>query len=131
MVEDKIHSRGTGPRNQLTHQPTDGRSREGGGRFGEMERDSVIAHGSAHFLRDRLCENSDAFPVPFCKSCGLIAERKHSTRFGRGIQNMNFCRFCKSDNIVVLTMPYASFLLIRELQAMGVSMQTFIDEKKG
>ena len=130
MVNDKIHSRSTGPKNQMTRQPTEGRSRNGGIRFGEMERDSMIAHGAAHCLRDRLCDNSDAFPVPFCRECGQIAEVKHSTRFGRGKINQNYCRFCDScDNVVILTIPYASYLLIRELQAMSINMSVFVDEE--
>ena len=124
LVNDKIHSRAEGPKNQITRQPTEGRSRNGGIRFGEMERDGMIAHGAAYCLRDRLCENSDAFSVPFCRSCGLIAEHKHSTRFGRGLHNQNYCRFCdSSENVIVLTIPYASYLLIRELQAMNINMQ--------
>jgi DNA-directed RNA polymerase I subunit RPA2 len=59
MVSDKSQVRATGPVNQLTRQPVKGRKKHGGIRFGEMERDSLIAHGVSFMLHDRLMNSSD------------------------------------------------------------------------
>ena len=72
MVEDKINYRATGPKKLLTHQPTQGRSNEGGMRIGEMERDGLIAHGMSKFLHESMMDRSDGTEVQFDRERGAI-----------------------------------------------------------
>ena len=118
MVEDKIHSRARGPVQILTRQPMEGRARGGGLRFGEMERDAIIAHGTAHVLRDRLFEQSDKFKCLICRKCGIFA--KH-TREGGG-----WCKACQTSNVVEIGIPFAFKLMCQELMAMNIAPRLIV-----
>ncbi|KAI8622243.1 hypothetical protein BC830DRAFT_1163145 [Chytriomyces sp. MP71] len=109
MVMDKMHARASGPRANLTRQPTEGRSRDGGLRVGEMERDCLIGHGTSSLLIERLLISSDIYDAEVCSDCGLIG----------GWQG--WCQYCKSQSgIVKITVPYACKLLFQELISMNV-----------
>ena len=115
MVEDKIHSRSTGPMVLLTRQPAEGRARDGGLRFGEMERDCMISHGSLKFLKERMIDVSDNYRVFVCKKCGMISPVNPDD----GIYS---CKKCNNYvDFAEVRIPYACKLLIQELESMSIS----------
>ncbi|KAI2797840.1 DNA-directed RNA polymerase III subunit RPC2 [Blomia tropicalis] len=108
MVSDKVHSRSIGPTTSLTRQPTEGRSRDGGLRVGEMERDCLIGHGTAFSLLERFMLSSDVCEMDVCNSCNFLAAGQ-------------FCMKCNSsEDIIKVQIPYAFKLLVQELFSMGV-----------
>ncbi|CAH1388640.1 unnamed protein product [Nezara viridula] len=108
MVQDKMHARSRGPRAVLTRQPTEGKSREGGLRVGEMERDCLISYGASMMLIERLMISSDAFDVDVCNLCGRLAYS-------------GWCHGCNSSaSVSTIRIPYACKLLFQELQSMNV-----------
>ncbi|THY99384.1 beta and beta-prime subunits of DNA dependent RNA-polymerase [Aureobasidium pullulans] len=120
MVDDKIHARARGPTQILTRQPVEGRARDGGLRFGEMERDCMIAHGASAFLKERLLDVSDAFRVHVCEICGLM------TPIASLKKNQFECRPCKNKTeIAQIIIPYAAKLMFQELAAMNVATRMY------
>ncbi|KAF4671681.1 DNA-directed RNA polymerase III subunit RPC2 [Perkinsus chesapeaki] len=118
MVMDKIHARSTGPVNQLTRQPTEGRAKDGGLRLGEMERDCLVAYGASNLLLERLMLSSDVFTASVCRRCGLLSYQNGT------------CKLCgTSENIVDIRMPYACKLLFQELQAMNVCPRLKVESR--
>lgn len=111
MVVDKIHARVAGPLDTLTHQPVAGRSRDGGLRFGEMEKDCMLSHGSTRILKECLFDRSDKYVIPVCMGCGNIPDKRV------------FCDVCQEENIEMKNMPYATKLLYQELIGMGLNLK--------
>jgi len=72
LTADKVNARGVGKKEVRTHQPTGGRANEGGLRIGEMERDSLIAHGISSFLQESMMRRGDATDFWICNGCGRI-----------------------------------------------------------
>jgi DNA-directed RNA polymerase II subunit RPB2 len=122
MAADKDHARARGPIHMLSRQPTEGRARDGGLRFGEMERDTIIAHGAAEFLRDRLLDNSDPSELTLCGTCGLLAQPQAAGTHVR--HKKPSCRNCGNEaKVFQMGAPFAFRLLMQELQAMSIAVR--------
>ena len=124
MVNDKEHSRSIGPVVNLTRQPAEGRSRDGGFRIGEMERDVMIAHGMSKFCRERMYNVADKYAVHVCKKCGMIATFNNGDKgIMRCKQNMSVhkCNTCGNvTDFSYVEVPYAFKLMAQELQTINV-----------
>ena len=120
MVNDKQHSRSIGPMVNLTRQPAEGRSRDGGFRIGEMERDVMIAHGASRFCRERLYDVSDKYSVYVCKKCGMIAAYNEGNKKYNDF-TIHLCKTCDNKtDFALVDIPYAYKLMAQELQTINV-----------
>lgn len=131
MVSDKFQVRTTGPVHNLTHQPVKGRKRAGGIRFGEMERDSLLAHGVSFLLQDRLMNCSDYSQAHVCTACGSIlspvAQALGASAMEPTVRASVHCQICKSsENIDVIAIPYVFRYLSAELMAMNIGMKVVL-----
>jgi len=123
MVNDKQHSRSIGPMVNLTRQPAEGRSRDGGFRVGEMERDVMLAHGMSRFCRERLYDASDKYSTYVCKSCGMIAPYNDGgkSRYVKDDFTIHKCNTCDNmTRFAKVEIPYSYKLMAQELQAINV-----------
>ncbi|KAJ7982372.1 DNA-directed RNA polymerase subunit beta [Quillaja saponaria] len=143
MVSDKFQVRSTGTVDQVTRQPIKGRKRGGGIRFGEMERDSMLAHGAAYLLHDRLHTSSDHHIADVCSICGsiltttFIQQQKRIVREigglppGRAPKKVT-CHSCKtSKGMETVAMPYVFRYLAAELAAMNIKMTLKLSDGAG
>lgn len=120
LVSNKIHARSRGPVTLLTKQPTEGRSKEGGLRLGEMEKDVLISHGAALVLKERF--DSDKATIPICSECGLVAI------FNR-TNNKKYCPVCGESKIIDIEMSYAFKLMLDELKSMLIYPKIMMREE--
>ena len=142
MVKDKINFRAQGPRTVLTRQTVQGRANDGGLRIGEMERDSIIAHGATQFLKESMLVRGDNYYMAICNNTGTIAIYNESKnifispyadgpiKFKDNINNDKnievMTKYGRSFSIV--RVPYTFKLLMQELQTMNIQMRVITED---
>jgi len=124
MVADKMHSRSTGPHDQLTRQPMSGRSKAGGLRIGEMERDVLLSYGFSQFAKESVMERSDKHAYHVCRKCGTLAVANRR-------KNYSYCTDCGGNNIAIVETPYAFKLLMQELEPFGIQIRLSTEPIRG
>lgn len=120
MVANKIHARARGPVQMLTRQPTEGRSKLGGLRMGEMEKDALVSHGASLLLHERF--SSDKTSVPVCTKCGITAVYDF-------VKDRAYCSSCGGEEVEWIEVSYAFHILLQELISMGIYPKILLKDK--
>ena len=121
MVANKLHSRASGRIQLLTRQPIEGRSKGGGLRLGEMEKDCLVAHGASLLLKERF--DSDKTKIQICENCGMLAVYDE-------FKGRKFCLRCGTNvDINAIEISYAFKLLLDELKSLGISPRLILKSK--
>jgi DNA-directed RNA polymerase II subunit RPB2 len=132
MVNDKTHSRSIGPMVNLTRQPAEGRSRDGGFRIGEMERDVMLAHGMSRFCKERLYDVSDKYSIHVCKKCGMTASYNDGQSRSIHIKDdlsIHLCNTCGNrTEFSLVEIPYAFKLMSQELQTINIATRLITED---
>ena len=121
MVSNKIQVRSRGKVQILTHQPTEGKARQGALRFGEMERDALIGYGASLLLKERLLDQSDKAVVLVCKDCGSLGYYDH-------IKKTMVCPLSKGSDFVEVEISYAFKVLLDEIKSLHIMTSIKLNE---
>ena len=109
-----------GPVVLLTHQPSEGRQRDGGLRLGEMEGDCLISHGTQQFLKERFMECSDNYKMYVCNKCNNFATVNK-------VKMIYNCRFCNNQvDFSEVRIPYSCKLLLQEIETMSIGTKFIV-----
>jgi len=122
VVTHKMQARARGPVQVLTRQPTEGKEKEGGLRFGEMEGETLVGHGAAMLLQEKMIEDSDKTVEYVCEKCGVVAVVDD-------IRKKKYCPMCKSAGVYPVEMSYGFKLLLEELKALGILAELRLVDK--
>lgn len=130
LVGKKMYSRNLGPVTIKNRHPTEGRSRRGGLRFGEMERDVVLVAGCPLLARDRLFEQSDYYTAYVCTSCGMLAVPPNDQRYGKTRYQNARCNLCVDSTVVETEIPYSMKQQIQMLEGLHIGVSMTVQPKK-